>query len=137
MDDALNKELLASVDAAFADMDDDFNTPKAISRLFEIVPKINSFVDGKIDINHVSSSTLDKVKSTFDVFLNDILGLKNDLESSNDSGIVDGLMDLILDIRQDARANKNWTTSDQIRDKMNELNIVLKDSKEGTSWTLK
>ncbi|MEE9438194.1 MAG: cysteine--tRNA ligase [Saprospiraceae bacterium] len=135
--DPINKELLDIVESAYCDMDDDFNTPKALSRLFELVPRINSFADGKQDINTVSKETLITVKKSFDVFLNDIFGLENDLDSGGNSSVVDGLMDLVIDIRQQARANKDWSTSDTIRDKMNELEIVLKDGKEGTKWSVK
>ncbi len=133
----INKNILDLINAAYADMDDDFNTPKALSQLFALVPMINSFVDGKIEINTVSKTTLLALKEAFDDFLNNILALKNDLETGSGATMVDGLMDLIIDIRQSARENKDWTTSDTIRDKMNELNIVLKDGADGTGWTLK
>jgi len=136
-DAPINAEINKIIAAAYGDMNDDFNTPRALSQLFALVPIINSFVDGKIDVNLVSAETLELLKSTFDIFLNDILGLKNDLESGDNSALVEGLMDLIIDIRQSARTNKDWTTSDQVRDKMNELNIVLKDGADGTSWGVK
>lgn len=134
----INKNILDLINAAYADMDDDFNTPRALSQLFALVPMINSFVDGKMEINTVSKTTLLALKEAFDDFLNNILALKNDLDAGGGATtMVDGLMDLIIDIRQSARENKDWTTSDTIRDKMNELNIVLKDGAEGTGWTLK
>ena len=132
----INAEIKKLINAAYEDMNDDFNTPRALSQLFALVPSINSFVDGKIDINLVSSDTLELLKNTFDIFLDDIFGLKNDMDSGNNSALVEGLMDLIIDIRQNARANKDWTTSDQVRDKMKELNIVLKDGADGTSWSM-
>ena len=134
---AINSEIRATIDLAYADMNDDFNTPRALSQLFALVPSINSFVDGKIDINIVSKETLKLLQVSFDIFLNDVFGLKNDLESGDNNNLVEGLMDLIIEIRQNARANKDWTTSDQVRDKMNELNIVLKDGAEGTTWGIK
>ena len=134
---SINAEIRKTIEAAYEDMNDDFNTPKALSQLFSLVSTINSLADGKTDIKLVSAETLDLMKSTFETFLDDIFGLKNDLEAGDNSGLVEGLMDLIIDIRQNARANKDWTTADQVRDKMNELNITLKDGAEGTSWTLK
>jgi len=137
-DDApINAEIKKIIAAAYDDMNDDFNTPRALSQLFALVPSINSFVDGKIDVNTVSDETLSLLKTTFGIFLNDILGLKNDLEAGDNNELVEGLMDLIIEIRQKARANKDWDTSDQVRDKMNELNIVLKDGAEGTKWSMK
>jgi len=133
----INSEIRKIIASAHDDMNDDFNTPRALSQLFALVPSINSFADGKIDVNLVSAETLELLKSTFDIFLNDIFGLKNDLESGDNNNLIDGLMDLIIDIRQSARANKDWTTSDQVRDKMNELNIALKDGADGTTWSMK
>jgi len=124
------------IGAFTADMDDDFNTPKAISRLFELVTKINAYKDGHQDINQVSSSVLTLLKEKFNSYIEDVLGLLNDLSSDN-SDKMDGLMELVIELRQMARADKNWATADKIRDGLNELEIVLKDGKEGTSWTLK
>lgn len=136
-DAPINAEIKKIIASAYEDMNDDFNTPRALSQLFALVPSINSFVDGKIDINTVSDETLSLLQKTFDIFLDDILGLKNDLESEDNNGLIEGLMDLIIEIRQKARANKDWDTSDQVRDKMNELKIALKDGAEGTSWSVK
>jgi len=133
----INKTIRDAIAATYADMDDDFNTPKALAQLFTLVPVINSCVDGKIETNTISKAVLEEMKKTFSLFLDDVFGLKNDIESGGNTSLVDGLMDLIIDIRQSARTNKDWTTSDQIRDKMNELSIVLKDGADGTKWTLK
>ena len=61
----------------------------------------------------------------------------NNEAGSDDNGIVDGLMDTIIDIRKEARAKKDWATSDLIRDKLAALDIVLKDGKDGTTWSKK
>jgi len=132
----INAELVKSMEAAFADMNDDFNTPKALSRLFEIVPKVNSWAEGKLDINEVSKDTLAAIQKGFADMIFAIMGLLDDQDEAGGSGVVDGLMDLILDLRQNARANKDWPTADTIRDKMKELEIVVKDGKEGTTWSL-
>ena len=63
-----------------------------------------------------------------------ILGLKDDAASDNGHATLDGLMHLIIDIRQNARVTKDWTTSDKIRDTLKDVGIALKDSKEGTAW---
>lgn len=132
----INQELRDLVEAAYGDMDDDFNTPKALSRLFEIVPKINSWAENKLDVNEVSKDTMAFIKGAIQTLIFDIFGLLDEA-TGGDSGVVDGLMDLVIDLRQGARANKDWPTADKIRDKMNELDIVLKDGKEGTSWSMK
>lgn len=127
------------VEQVHEDMSDDFNTPKALSRLFEIVPIINSIQDKKEGFTNVAQSSIDKMKDTFQAYIFDIFGLQDDNEQGGSNGVgkkLDGLMDLIIDIRKDARENKNWSVSDKIRDKLQEVEIQLKDGKEGTSWTM-
>lgn len=128
----INTEIIQSIDAAYDDMNDDFNIPKALSRLFEIVPKINSASDGKIEVNSISSETLDRLKQFFNHFIHDIFGLEAEEEAGK--GPIDGLMQLIIDLRQEARANKDWATSDKIRDDLSAVGIQIKDGKDGSSW---
>lgn len=132
-------DLLHGLEAAFLDMDDDFNTPRAIAKLFELVPRINSFANKQEDVNSITKSTLKTLQNGFAALLFDVFGLMDDAMSGGDESqeVVSGLMDLILDIRQEARSQKNWAVADQIRDKMNELNIVIKDGAEGSAWTKK
>ena len=120
-----------------ADMCDDFNAPKAIGRMFEIVSKINGIKDGHISSDQLSPSTLEAMQSVFHTYLFDILGLKDEGTSGGESQeVLDGLMNLILEMRADARTKKDWDTSDKIRDTLNELKIKVKDGKEGSSWSL-
>ena len=130
-DEAIN----ALLDQAFEDMNDDFNTPRALSRLFELVTIINKMKDGTEDINAVSSETLSRLKSDMKALLFDVFGLQDPVSVHGDSTI-DGLMDLVVDLRANAREQKDWTVSDKIRDQLSALNIVIKDGKEGTSWTV-
>jgi cysteinyl-tRNA synthetase len=131
----LDEEINQLIGQAHAEMDDDFNTPKALAVLFDLASKVNSLKDGHLPLQEVAESTLDKLKHTFKAFIFDIFGLQDELESGGDNGTLDGLMQLIIDIRQSARANKDWATSDKIRDALKALDIVLKDSKEGTAWS--
>ncbi|MBR5663273.1 MAG: cysteine--tRNA ligase, partial [Bacteroidales bacterium] len=85
----------------------------------------------------INPAELELLKKLFNVFVFEILGLVNNENGSEDSGIVDGLMDTIIDIRKEARAKKDWATSDLIRDKLAALDIVLKDGKDGTTWSKK
>jgi len=132
---ALDVKIRQIAEAALADMDDDFNTPKALAKVFEIVTIINSLKDGQLHLNDVSSEAIEMLKSFMDTIIHDIFGLKDDV--SSESGPVDSLMHLIIELRQQARANKDWTTSDKIRDTLNEANIIIKDGKDGTSWSYK
>jgi len=131
-DDRLNGLL----DAVITEMSDDFNTPKALGKLFEIVPEINKYQDGILDIRNVGSDTLKRMQTVMHDFLFDIFGLKNDAESGS-MDKMDGLMSLVVDLRAQARDQKDWPTSDLIRDQLADLNIVIKDGKDGTTWTIK
>jgi len=111
-------DILKNLEAMVLDMDDDFNTPKAISRLFELVTKINSYKQGSLDVNMISKDTLAKLKSTMPEFIDQVLGLKVE-GGENTNDVSDGLMELILELRQSARKNKDWATSDKIRDSLN------------------
>ncbi len=136
--DEIDAKVKTLVDQVQLDMNDDFNTPKALSRLFELVPIINSHKDGKEGFTDISQQSVDLMKQTFQTYLFDIFGLMDEFESEGNalSDKFSGLMELIIDIRKDARTEKNWSTSDKIRDKLQELDIQLKDGKEGTHWTL-
>ena len=131
----LDKEINALIDQAFADMRDDFNTPKALASIFELVTKVNSLKGGQLSFNDMTEETLARLQKTFKEFIFDIFGLLDEAVESSGSGVVDGLMDLILDMRQQARTNKDWGTSDKIRDVLKELEIQVKDGKEGATWT--
>lgn len=113
----------------YAAMDDDFNSPVLIAELFEIVRVINSIYDGKAK---VSEEGLDKLKIFMKEFVEDILGLRNDQASGTDD--IDDVMSLVIKLRNEAKANKDFVTSDRIRDELNAIGIQLKDSKEGTLW---
>jgi cysteinyl-tRNA synthetase len=127
-----------TIRAAFAEMDDDFNTPKALARLFELIPTINKLADGQLRVDDAGQYALDMAKKGFDDLLFDVFGLKKESGESDDHmDQLDGLMRLVIEMRQQARENKDWPTSDKIRDTLNEIKIDLKDGKDGTSWVLK
>jgi cysteinyl-tRNA synthetase len=113
-------------------MNDDFNSPIVIANLFEGVRIINSVNDGK---ESLSTDDLFLLKKLFQTFVFDILGLKEET-ASDQHELTDGLMQLILDLRQKARTNKDFGTSDQIRDALQELNISVKDTKDGATWNV-
>ncbi|MDF2476704.1 MAG: cysteine--tRNA ligase [Sphingobacterium sp.] len=113
----------------YAAMDDDFNSPVLIAELFELVRIINSIYDGKAK---VSEEGLENLKVFMKEFVEDILGLRNDQASGTDD--IDDVMNLVIRLRNEAKANKDFVTSDRIRDELNAIGIQLKDSKEGTLW---
>ncbi|HQA74838.1 DALR domain-containing protein, partial [Flavobacterium sp.] len=114
-------------------MNDDFNTPIVIAQLFESVRFVNLLLDKK---ETISTIDLEDLKATLNIFLFDILGLKNETISANNSEKLSGVIEMLIGMRNEARANKNFALSDQIRDNLMELGIQLKDGKEGTSFSL-
>lgn len=131
----LDTEINKTIDTAFDDMNDDFNTPKAMASLFDLATKIYSLKAGHLSLNDVTETTLNRLKNIYNDFIFDILGLLDETGAGGDSSTVNGLMDLILKIRANARTNKDWTTSDQIRDALTTIGIQVKDGKEGANWT--
>jgi cysteinyl-tRNA synthetase len=115
----------------FAAMNDDFNSPILIAELFDGVRIINSINDGHLKIDQQNLSLL---KETFNLFVVEILGINVDF-NENDSTIQ--LMDFIVQLRNDAKSNKNFATSDKIRDSLEKLGFEIKDSKEGAIWSKK
>jgi cysteinyl-tRNA synthetase len=114
----------------FAAIDDDLNTPIAIAHLFDGVKLINSLKSGN---EKISVTDLDDLKSFYNTFVFDILGLKNETSATNHS-ILNDVVDLILKLRVELKVNKNWAMADKIRDELNALGIEIKDTKEGFEW---
>lgn len=131
---ALNTEISTLIDGAFEDMSDDFNAPKAMSRLFELATKINALKGGQLSLGDVTEGVLERLKQAFNDFIFNIFGFKDESLSDNGSQALDGVMQLVIELRAQARSNKDFATSDKIRDSLKEAGIQLKDSKEGTSW---
>ncbi len=131
----LDKDLQELVAKVHEEMSDDFNTPKALARLFEIVPKVNSLKGGQLSFNDLTAETLDLVKKTFQDYVFDVFGLKEESIAEDEDGVVDGIMNVLIDLRQEARLRRDWATSDKIRDDLKALGIELKDGKDGTAWT--
>jgi len=133
--DRSSRDLDAIINKWYAAMDDDFNSPVLIAELFEGTKWIRAIDAGK---DAISSEDKEKLSSTMKQFVYDVLGLSETGEatesSTNDDTLQNELMRLILDLRQDAKANGNFSTADQIRDKLNELNITIQDSKVGSTW---
>ncbi|MXV51780.1 cysteine--tRNA ligase [Pedobacter sp. HMF7647] len=110
-------------------MNDDFNSPVLIAELFEVVRIINSVYDGK---SKIDQQNLDELQLLIKDFVYDVLGLKDEQNETND---LEKLMDFIIKMRMDAKNNKDYATSDRIRNGLQELGIQLKDGKEGTTWS--
>ena len=114
-------------------MNDDFNTPILIAHLFEGVRYINVIKDGK---ETITAEDLATFTTALEAFVFEVLGLENEkiTDSSNDK--LEGTIQLLIEMRKQARENKNFALSDQIRDQLLALGIQLKDGKEGTTFSL-
>lgn len=116
-------------------LDDDLNTPIVIAHLFEAAKYINSATDGNV---RLLQADIDRLKEVFDEMLGKILGIRlGHAESGADLTPFEGAVDLLMEIRANAKQNKDWTTSDLIRDKLAALGFNVKDTKNGVEWTLK
>jgi len=113
-------------------MNDDFNTPILIAQLFEGVKFINQMKEGK---QQLTEDDLAWFNDIFSAMIFDVLGLE-DQQGSNDDSALDAAMQVLIELRNQARVNKDWSLSDKIRDELSEKGIQLKDGKEGTSYNL-
>ncbi len=112
-------------------MDDDFNTPILIAHLFDAVKMINSIKDGS---ESITTGDLERLKAMMNGFVHDVLGLDTE-EINEGSDKLDGVVKMLIEMRNQARVDKNWALSDQIRDQLSALGIQLKDGAEGTTFT--
>ena len=113
-------------------MDDDFNSPSLIAQLFEAVKFINLVLNKKTPIN---KTQFDLLKKMIPIFIYDVLGIEAEKEADfGDDKKLNSTIELLIELRNKARENKNYDTSDQIRDKLKELGIELKDGKDGTNF---
>ncbi len=117
----------------YAAMDDDFNTPILIAHLFDGVRIINSAKDGKESLN---ATDLEKLKTLFNNFVTDILGFISAKESGGND-LTSEVMELVLQLRGNAKKNKDFDTADLIRNELDKSGIQIKDSREGSSWEVK
>ncbi len=116
-------------------MNDDLSSPIVISYLFDAVRIINTILSGKASINETD---LQELKDIFQTFMFDILGLKveNSTMSNASNEAYEKAVDLLLDVRQEAKSHKDWQTADFIRNKLSEIGFEIKDTKDGAEWKL-
>lgn len=131
-------EIIAGVRAKFEEaMDDDFNTALAIATFFDLARDINSFIAKQDQLGQASFAALASAKETMEA-LGAVLGLFHEQAVQQvDDGLADGLMRLILEIRAESRAKKDWGTADKIRNTLTELGVVIEDTAQGPRWKRK
>lgn len=115
-------------------LDDDLNTPVLLSCLYEAVKYINSVNEGLEKLSYIDIASL---KSLMNTFVFEILGLQNEKDISNDAPFIKGLIDASINIRNIIKLNKDWSTSDKIREELDKIGIKVKDKKDGTAdWEI-
>src|SRR6056297_686875 len=115
-------------------LNDDLNTPILFAHIFEMVKTINSAYNQDISLDQKS---IDHLKKLYNDFVYDILGIEREKKETGNNQLTEQLIDMILDIRLEAKKNKDFKTADTIRDKLTELGVVVKDTKDGFNWELK
>ena len=131
---ASNAEVKAIVENVYDALCDDLNTPIALSHIFDAVRIINTAKDKKLTLD---TSDYQALVSLFDNIVYGVLGLRDE-ESEGGKAVqtIDGLVNMVLEQRKAAKAAKDWATSDRIRDELKALGVLIKDTKDGTEWTL-
>ena len=129
--DTSTTDIAAIEKKCFGALNDDLNTPIAIACLFEGVTAINLLAEGK---ETISKKDLEQFTSFMESVTYKILGLREDTNSSSDNALEKELIEMIIDLRLEARKNKDFTTSDILRDKLAAIGITIKDTKDGTTW---
>ena len=114
-------------------MNDDFNTPILVAHLFDAARIVNSANDNKLSL---TQNDIDILKSMYQNFIFDVMGLQTEEENSKANAILAKVMSMVLDIRNKAKVDKNFPLSDEIRNKLNEAGVQIKDGKEGASWKI-
>lgn len=119
-------------------LDDDLNTPIVIAHLFDACRIINLVNDGK---EQATQADIDALRALFDTFLSGILGIRCEMaQSAGDQQSLkpfEGAVDMLLEMRKKAKADKDWATSDMIRNRLTELGFNIKDTRDGYEWSLK
>jgi cysteinyl-tRNA synthetase len=128
-------EISPIIEKCFAALNDDLNSPIAIAHLFDGVKIINSI---KAGTESISAEDLKELKTFYISVVFVILGLKEEnIASSGESEVLSGAIELLINLRQQAKANKDWSTADKIRNDLNAIGVELKDGKSGVEWSVK
>jgi cysteinyl-tRNA synthetase len=134
-DPELNEKIVRLVSEFEEFINDDFSTARVLANMFELVPVINSIKDKQIDAGALTAETYAMLKQQMQLYVEGILGLKSETEGEADK--LKGVMQVLIDLRKQARTKKDWQTSDKIRNELSAIGIQLKDEKDGNiSWSL-
>ena len=136
-DGNVSEEIAKLKENVYEALCDDLNTPIALSYLFEAVKIVNTVKDGKMEITSADKEILENL---FINIVDGVLGITDEVASnegsSTDTKILDGLINMVLEERKVAKANKDWAKSDKIRDNLKEIGVNIKDTKDGVEWSI-
>jgi cysteinyl-tRNA synthetase len=132
--EAIDKELDEKINKQVAEftefIEDDFSTAKVLANMFEIIPTINGIKNQQLAATAISSATIELLQTQFKLFIENIFGLKAETAGNNQQ--IDGVLQLLINIRKEAKAKKDFVTSDLIRNELVKLGVQLKDEKDGS-----
>lgn len=132
--DENGRKALKFIHDAFEEMCDDFNTPKALAKVFELIQFLKKYRTNAEMLDGFTEESLSRLQKMINLLLFDVFGLKNDIDSNETPEVEEELMSLILAIRKSSREAKDFATSDKIRDTLSALGIQILDTKEGVIW---
>ena len=134
-DTELQEKVMKLVNEFDEFINDDFNTAKVLANMFELVPVINSIKDKQIAATSLSAETIQLLQTKMRTYVEDIMGLQSETEGETDK--LKGVMQVLIELRKEARAKKDWATSDKIRNQLAEIGIQVKDEKDGgMNWSM-
>ena len=134
-DKELTQALIKLTEELYINMSDDFNTARTLAVLFEMSARINDFKSGNLLLGSIDKETFESFKSTFIGFMEDVLGLKE--EEENNHGLLNGVINVLIELRKKARQDRNFALSDKIRDDLKAMGVQLMDGKNGEmSYTI-
>jgi len=125
----INQILSNLVDDCYKNMSDDFNTAKTLAVLFDMSARINDLYSGNTSITKVEAPVFNSFKQAYIGFMEDVLGLRE--ETTADNHLLEGALQVLIDLRKKVRADKNFQLSDKIRDDLKDIGVQLKDGKDG------
>ena len=131
--DKSDMNLEAMRDKCYQALNDDLNTPVLFSHIFELVRYINSILQGHMQIRQEDIAEL---KNLFQVFVHEILGLEREESEGETAELTGNIIDMILQIRLEAKKNKDFETADKIRDRLKDLGVIVKDTRDGFEWEI-
>lgn len=130
VNEEISKELRLLSESCWSNMSDDFNTAKTLAVLFEMSSRINDMHSGVLPVGTVSADVFNEFRSTYFTMMRDILGFAD--ETSGESGLLEGVISVLIELRKKAKADRNYALSDKIRDDLKAAGIMLKDGKDGS-----